>query len=83
EKTLLLSEKIRDQFPALKLMIHYGGGNFKKQLARANKYQAKIVLILGNDKCQSNEVIIKDLRTGDEEKISYQNIALYLTKLLY
>ncbi|MFP3036739.1 MAG: histidine--tRNA ligase [Arsenophonus sp.] len=83
EKTLLLAEKIRDQFPTLKLMIHYGGGNFKKQLDRANKYQAKIVLILDNDKCQSNEVIIKDLRTGDQEKISYQNIALYLTKLLY
>ncbi|MGP1924737.1 MAG: histidine--tRNA ligase [Arsenophonus sp. NEOnobi-MAG3] len=80
---LVLAEKIRDKLPALKLMTHHGGGNFKKQLARADKYQAKIALILAEDECQSGEVTIKDLRTGKQEKISQQNIAVSLTKLLY
>ncbi|MFP3029066.1 MAG: histidine--tRNA ligase [Arsenophonus sp.] len=82
EAILVLAEKIRDKLPALKLMTHHGGGNFKKQLARANKYQAKIALILAEDECQSAEVTIKDLRTGKQEKISKQNIAVSLTKLL-
>ncbi|WGL97483.1 histidine--tRNA ligase [Arsenophonus sp. aPb] len=77
-----LAEKIRDQLPVLKLMTHHGGGNFKKQLARANKSQAKIALILGEDEYQSGEVTIKDLRTGEQEKISQQNIAVRLAELL-
>ncbi|MGP1952825.1 MAG: histidine--tRNA ligase [Arsenophonus sp. ET-KM2-MAG3] len=79
---LLLAEKIRDQMPTLKLMTHHGGGDFKKQLAQAYKYQAKFVLILDENKCQFDEVIIKNLRTGDQEKISQQNIFMRLTEIL-
>lgn len=79
---LVLAEKIRDQLPALKLMTHHGGGNFKKQLARANKSQAKIALILGEDEYKSGEVTIKDLRTCEQKKFSQQNIAVLLAELL-
>lgn len=79
---LILAEKIRDKLPALKLMSHHGSGNFKKQLARAGKYKAKIALILGDDEHQSAEVTIKDLRTGKQEKISQNNITIRLTELL-
>ncbi|MGP1928490.1 MAG: histidine--tRNA ligase [Arsenophonus sp. NC-WZS1-MAG3] len=79
---LVLAEKIRDKLPNLKLMTHHSGGNVKKQLARANKYQAKIAIILGEDECKSGKVTIKDLRTGEQEKISQQNISVSLTNLL-
>ncbi|HGJ5876467.1 MAG TPA: histidine--tRNA ligase [Arsenophonus sp.] len=82
QAVLVLAEKIRDQLPALKLMTHHGGGNFKKQLARANKYQAKIALILGEDENHSDQITIKDLYTGNQEKISQQNVAVRLTELL-
>lgn len=82
QAVLVLAEKIRDQLPALKLMTHHGGGNFKKQLARANKYQAKIALILGEDENHSDQITIKDLHTGNQEKISQQNVAVRLTELL-
>ncbi|MGP1955282.1 MAG: His/Gly/Thr/Pro-type tRNA ligase C-terminal domain-containing protein, partial [Arsenophonus sp. NC-QC1-MAG3] len=73
---LVLAEKIRDKLPDLKLMTNHSGGNIKKQLARADKYQAKIAIILGEDECQSGKVTIKDLRTGNQEKISQQNISI-------
>ncbi|MDT9587543.1 MAG: histidine--tRNA ligase [Candidatus Arsenophonus melophagi] len=79
---LCLAEQIRDQLPTLKLITHYGSGNFKKQLALANKYQAKIVLILGEDEYQKGEVMIKNLRTGEQWKISQKNISVRLSELL-
>ncbi|VAY02428.1 Histidine--tRNA ligase [Arsenophonus endosymbiont of Aleurodicus dispersus] len=79
---LVLAEKIRDELPGLKLMTHHGGGNIKKKLARADKYQAKIALILGEDECQYGQVTIKDLRTGEQEKFFQQQIAIRLTELL-
>ncbi|BGI50999.1 MAG: histidine--tRNA ligase [Arsenophonus endosymbiont of Ceratovacuna japonica] len=82
ETILILAEKIRDKISNLKLMIHYGGGNFKKQLFKANKYQAKIALILGENEFQTGKIIIKDLRTGKQEKIFQQNIYIYLTNIL-
>ncbi|MFP3014519.1 MAG: histidine--tRNA ligase [Arsenophonus sp.] len=79
---LVLAEKIRDQMPNLKLMTHHGNGNFKKQLIQANKYQAKIALILGENEYQSGEITIKNLRTGEQQKISQKKISVCLTKLL-
>ena len=40
-----LAEQVRDAAPQLKLMTNYGGGNFKKQITRADKWGARIALI--------------------------------------
>ena len=42
-----LAEQVRDAAPQLKLMTNYGGGNFKKQITRADKWGARIALIPG------------------------------------
>uniref|UniRef100_A0A182S6S3 histidine--tRNA ligase n=1 Tax=Anopheles maculatus TaxID=74869 RepID=A0A182S6S3_9DIPT len=42
-----LAESVRDAAPQIKLMTNYGGGNFKKQITRADKWGARIALILG------------------------------------
>ncbi|MGP2731096.1 histidine--tRNA ligase, partial [Serratia marcescens] len=36
-----LAEQVRDAAPQLKLMTNYGGGNFKKQITRADKWGAR------------------------------------------
>lgn len=82
QEILVLAEDIRDQLPDLKLMIHHGFGNLKKKLALADKYHAKIAVILSKNKCQPGEVMIKDLRTGEQEKIYQKNISIRLTELL-
>ncbi|AOM39317.1 histidine--tRNA ligase [Xenorhabdus hominickii] len=82
QAVLILAEKIRDELPALRLMTNHGGGNFKKQLARANKHGAKIALILGEDEIQAGNVTVKDLRNGEQETLPQQTIAARLSELL-
>ncbi|SFN64124.1 histidine--tRNA ligase [Xenorhabdus japonica] len=79
---LILAEKIRDQLPELRLMTNHGGGNFKKQLARAGKHGAKVALILGEDEIQAGNVTVKDLRNGEQETLSQQTVAARLSALL-
>lgn len=57
-----LAEKLRDQFPRLRVMQHCGGGNFKKQLKRADKSGARIALLLGEDEINSGVISVKYLR---------------------
>lgn len=79
---LMLAEQVRDALPTLRVMTNHGGGNFKKQLARADKQGAKIALILGDDEILNNQVGVKDLRTGEQETVSQQHLAQRLAELL-
>ena len=63
-----LAEQLRDQVPGLSVMSHCGGGNFKKQLKRADKSGAGIALILGEDEIARGEVTIKYLRGQGEQQ---------------
>ncbi|WP_272581188.1 histidine--tRNA ligase [Providencia sp. PROV266] len=82
KSALMLAEQVRDALPILRVMTNHGGGNFKKQLARADKQGAKIALILGDDEILNNQVGVKDLRTGEQETISQQHLAQRLAELL-
>nr|ELR5214583.1 histidine--tRNA ligase [Providencia rettgeri] len=82
QAALLVAEKVRDELPTLRLMANHGGGNFKKQLARADKQGAKIALILGEDEMTNGQVTLKDLRTGAQETISQQLMASRIAELL-
>ncbi|HEQ1857520.1 TPA: histidine--tRNA ligase [Providencia alcalifaciens] len=82
QAALLVAEKVRDELPTLRLMTNHGGGNFKKQLARADKQGAKIALILGEDEINNSQVTLKDLRTGEQETISQQLMASRIAALL-
>ncbi|WP_265497383.1 histidine--tRNA ligase [Providencia rustigianii] len=82
QTALLVAEKVRDALPTLRLMTNHGGGNFKKQLARADKQGAKLALILGEDEIQNSQVTLKDLRTGTQETISQQLMASRIAELL-
>ncbi|KLN96807.1 histidine--tRNA ligase [Moellerella wisconsensis] len=79
---LLLAEKIRDEMPSLRLMTNHGGGNFKKQLSRADKHGAKVALILGEDEIREGQVTVKDLRNGQQNTIAQHDITAHLTELL-
>lgn len=82
QAAILVAEKVRDALPTLRLMTNHGGGNFKKQLARADKQGAKIALILGEDEIKNIQVTLKDLRTGVQETISQQLMASRIAELL-
>lgn len=80
---MLLAEQLRDQMPTVKIMMHNGGGNFKKQLKRADQNGAKVALILGSDEIENKQVTVKDL-TGktEQQTIAVTELVNQLTTLL-
>ncbi len=69
---ILLSEKLRDQMPDLRLMMNCGGGNFKAQFKRADKSGAKLALILAEDELARGVVSVKYLREEREQETHSQ-----------
>ncbi|MGL5250573.1 MAG: His/Gly/Thr/Pro-type tRNA ligase C-terminal domain-containing protein, partial [Enterovibrio sp.] len=63
--------RLRDEFPTLLIMNHFGGGNFKKQFKRADKLAAKVVLVLGDDEVAQNRVTCKVLQT--QQQFTFEN----------
>lgn len=77
-----LAEKLRDEAPELRLMTNFGGGNFKKQFARADKWGARVALVLGEDEVKAGQVVIKDLRRGEQQTRDQAEAAAVLRTLL-
>ena len=77
-----LAEKLRDEAPELRLMTNFGGGNFKKQFARADKWGARVALVLGEDEVKAGQVVIKDLRRGEQQTLDQAEAAAVLRSLL-
>ncbi|GAA3698834.1 histidine--tRNA ligase [Oceanisphaera sediminis] len=76
-----LAEQLRDQLPGLRVMSHCGGGNFKKQLKRADKSGAGIALILGEDEIARGEVTVKYLRgQGEQQTLAVNDMIEQLKK---
>jgi histidyl-tRNA synthetase len=79
----LLAEKLRDELPSLRLEVNSGGGSMKSQMKRADKSQAKLALILGEDEMASSQVTIKYLRTGtDQQTIAQSELSSWLQDFL-
>ena len=77
-----LAEKIRDAYPQVKLMTNYGGGNFKKQFARADKWGARIALVLGENEMNAGQINVKNLQSGDQQTIAQDDVAAILASML-
>ncbi|MFZ4834496.1 histidine--tRNA ligase [Rouxiella sp. Mn2063] len=77
-----LAETLRDALPELKVMTNYGGGNFKKQFARADKWGARIALVLGEDEVAAQQVVVKNLQSGEQETLAQSELAGRLASML-
>ncbi|MFO6299716.1 histidine--tRNA ligase [Rahnella selenatireducens] len=77
-----LAETLRDVLPELKVMTNYGGGNFKKQFARADKWGARVALVLGEDEVANLQVVVKDLQSGTQETLAQSELASRLASML-
>lgn len=76
------AESIRDALPQLKLMTNYGGGNFKKQFARADKWGARVALVLGENEVATQQAVVKNLQSGEQETLAQSEVALRLASML-
>jgi histidyl-tRNA synthetase len=61
-EAMVLVENIRDQFSFLKVQLHCGGGNFKKQLKKADASGAKIAIVIGEQESLNKVFGVKWLR---------------------
>lgn len=77
-----LAEKLRDALPQLKLMTNYGGGNYKKQFARADKWGARVALVLGENEVAAGQVVVKNLSNGEQDTLAQADVASRLATLL-
>ncbi|WP_025152113.1 histidine--tRNA ligase [Morganella morganii] len=79
---MMLAEQIRDSLPDVRIMTNYGGGNFKRQLSRADKNGARIALILGEDEIANGTVTVKELASGEQQTLAQSGLSARLSELL-
>ncbi|MGF1725079.1 histidine--tRNA ligase [Photobacterium nomapromontoriensis] len=77
-----LAEKLREAVPELRVMNHFGGGNFKKQFKRADNVGAAVALVLGENEIAENTVVVKDLRGGEQTTMAQDDVAAKLAELI-
>lgn len=78
-----IAEQIRNDLPYLRVMSHCGGGNFKKQMKRADKSGASIALIIGEDELVNQQIVVKHLRDDREQECIEQNqLTDYLSAII-
>ncbi|NOH69900.1 histidine--tRNA ligase [Vibrio pectenicida] len=77
-----LAEQLREHIDGLRVMSHFGGGNFKKQFKRADKVGASFALVLGENEVAESTVVLKDLIGGTQETYSQNDVAAKLAELV-
>ncbi len=81
-KQLALCSQLRQALPEYGIMNHCGGGNFKRLLKRADKVQAKVAVILGEEEIKNGTVAIKDMRTTNQEVVPQQDAVASIKAIL-
>jgi histidyl-tRNA synthetase len=84
EYGLALSEQLRSDIPKLELIINHGGGNFATQLKRADKSNAELAIIIGEEELKEKKVSVKWLRqaTPRQETIATTTLPDFLKNYL-
>lgn len=62
KKAFELSYQLRKNIPELRLIMHCGNGSLKNQFKKADKSQAEVALIIGEEELRENTITIKQLR---------------------
>ncbi|HEB77444.1 MAG TPA: histidine--tRNA ligase [Methylothermaceae bacterium] len=65
---LVVAERLRREFPELRLVVHCGGGSFKSQFKKADKSGALYALIIGDEEAGRGLVALKPLRRQEEQR---------------
>lgn len=80
-----VSASLRAALPDVRIMNHCGGGAFKRQFKRADRLQARVAVICGEEECAARSVTVKDLRNAGAEQVtlSLDEAPAYINKLLH
>jgi histidyl-tRNA synthetase len=79
--TLILKLTGEARAEGFQMLADYSQTSLKKHLTNANKLGARFVVILGEDERAKQEVLIKDMKTGDQKSIGQGLLGLYLKEV--
>ena len=79
-KGMLLAGQLREQIPEASVRLHMGGGNFKKQLKRADASGATWAILYGEEEAASGELSLKHLRDASvgQVKLLIEQVAQHI-----
>lgn len=80
----LVGQWLREQMSQVsttqpQVRVHMGGGNFKKQLKRADSAQAKWAVLLGQDEVANGQLTLKNLHSGRQVTLPDDAVVNHLT----
>lgn len=76
---LQLAAELRTQLPISSVVTNCGGGSIKSQMKRADKSQARLAFILGEDELKNQNITVKYLREKrDQEIVSQSDLVAFL-----
>lgn len=64
---LKLAEQLRDVLPRLSVSVNTASSSFKSQLKKADKSNARLAIIIGDDEVAEGVIRLKDLREKSEQ----------------
>jgi histidyl-tRNA synthetase len=64
---ITLAEQLRGELPELRLQLHCGGGSFKSRIKKADKSDASMAILLGEDEVAAQSATLKFLRDDREQ----------------
>jgi histidyl-tRNA synthetase len=78
---MALAERLRSEIPTLRLQNHIGGGGFKAQFKRADRFGAEFAMIIGEDEVNNGQAALKPLLAdGEQQVLSEVDLTAFLRK---
>ncbi|NVK73045.1 histidine--tRNA ligase [Marinomonas sp. CT5] len=78
--SFVLAERLREESPNLVVLRHCGGGNFKNQMKKADRSEARFTMILGQDEVEQGICQIKDMKTGEQQACPLNEAASFICR---
>ena len=75
ESALELAYDLRARIPELRLLVNMNDGSFKSQFKRADRSDALIALVLGEDEILKGQVTVKFLRNNENQLVLNRDVA--------
>jgi histidyl-tRNA synthetase len=80
---LVFADELRAAVPGLRVQSCCDGGSFKSQFRRADRSGALLALVLGDEETEGRTVVMKPLRSQQEQQVMpQQQMAAHLRGLL-
>ena len=80
KKSLKLFEELKDA--GIKVAESFGQDSLKSQINRSDKLKAKITLIIGKEEAVEDRLILRDMDSGEQDKIKISEVVKEIKKRL-